>query len=254
MSNELRYTLSMRWSVKQLILVCFLVLPNLVSAQMFTPLNSVLTTATSTPASLGAVDLVIEADTYKPSFYRGRAEPTVGNQVRLVAVPLGRSPTEFTYQWSVDGTALPSTGPVATFSELFKQRPRVSVNVIERNGALFARTEETVELSRPQVIFYEENLLRGHGSRAIRDTHTLVGEEGVIRAEPYFVGLQSSPESYRSTWKVNNSVVSSGGDWRELLLQRPETPLSNYRIEFSSNNEANLAEGVLGRFNLNFGI
>lgn len=241
-------------SIKQLILILSLVLPNLASAQMFAPLHSVITTPTAAPMSLGAVDLVVEANTYKPSFYRGRALPTMGNPVRLVAVPLGRSPSEFTYQWSVDGDALPSTGPVATFSELFKEQPRVSVNVIDSNGALFARAEEVVKISRPEVIFYEQNVLRGHGSRAIRDTHTLVGNEGVIRAEPYFVGLQTSIDSYRATWKINDRVVNSGGDWRELLLQRPETPLSSYRIEFSSNNEANLAEGVRGRFNLNFGI
>lgn len=254
MSDKLRYTLGMSRSVTQLLPVWLLLVPNLALAQMFVPLTSVINTATSTPTSLGTVDLVIEANTYKPSFYRGRAEPTMGNQVRLVAVPLGRSPTEFTYQWSVDGQALPSTGPVATFSDLFKQRPRVSVNVIESNGTLFARAEEVVVMSRPEVIFYEENVLRGHGSRAIQDSHTLIGEEGVIRAEPYFVGLAASPDSYRATWKVDGLVVNSGGDWRELLLQRPETPLSTYRIEFNANNEANLAEGVSGRFNLNFGI
>lgn len=254
MTSNLRYTLCMSRSVKHLFLLCLLMLPGIASAQMFAPLTSVISPATTTPSSLGAVDLVIEADTYKPSFYRGRAEPTMGNQVRLVAVPLGRSPTDFTYQWSIDGRALPSTGPVATFSEMFKQRPRVSVSVIDSNGALFARAEEVVELSRPEVIFYEENVLRGHGSRAIRDSHTLIGDEGVIRAEPYFVGLGTSPSSYRATWKVNNIVVDSGGDWRELLLQRPETPLPSYRIEFSANNENNLAEGVAGSFSLNFGI
>ncbi len=76
----------------------------------------------------------------------------------------------------------------------------------------------------------------------------------MVRAEPYFVGLGTSPDSYRATWKVNNIVVDSGGDWRELLLQRPETPLPSYRIEFNANNENNLAEGVAGSFSLNFGI
>ncbi len=254
MSSELRYTLCMSWTIKHLIIWCILVFPGVVSAQMFVPLTSVITPATSTPTSLGTVDLVIEADTYKPSFYRGRAEPTMGNQVRLVAVPLGRSPTEFTYQWIVEGRALSSTGPIAIFSEMFNKRPRVSVSLIESNGAIFASAEEVVELSRPEVIFYEENVLRGHGSRAIGDSHTLIGEEGVIRAEPYFVGLGTSPDSYRATWKVDGIKVDSGGDWRELLLVRPETPLSSYRIEFSANNQNNLAEGIAGRFSLNFGI
>jgi hypothetical protein len=254
MNSKLRYTLGMSLSLKNLILLGIFMLPGVVSAQMFTPLNSVITPATSTPVTLGTVDLVVEAETYKPSFYRGRAEPTMGNQVRLVAVPLGRSPTEFTYQWSVDGRALPSTGPIATFSEMFKKRPRVSVSLIDNNGTLFARADEVVEFSSPEVIFYEENVLRGHGSRAIRDSHTLIGEEGVIRAEPYFVGLGTSPDSYRSTWKIDGITVDSGGDWRELLLQRPESPLPNYRVEFRANNQNNLAEGVAGSFSLNFGI
>jgi hypothetical protein len=246
----------MRHYVSYLLFLSFLAIPNFVSAQLFQPLTGVVPVSTSSQqvVSGGFVDLVVEARTYKPAFYRGRGEPSLGNIVRLVAVPLGQSPANFTYQWSAAGQALSDTGPVASFSNLFEDRVRVSVNVIDQNGALFARAEEVVQISKPQVVFYEENILRGHGSRAIRDTHTLIGEEGVIRAEPFFVGLGASPQSYRSTWKLNGTEVNSGGDWRELLLQRPDTPLSNYRIEFSANNENNLAEGVQGGFNLNFGL
>lgn len=238
------------------LLLSFLLAPSLVSAQLFPPMTGVLDpgTLSQTPTGSGSVDLIVEGETYKPAFYRGRAEPTVGNNVRLIAVPLGQSPGDFTYQWTVAGRSLPETGPVAVFSDLFNERILVSVNVMDGNGALFARTEEVIQLSKPAVVFYEENVLRGHGSRAIINAYTLIGDESVVRAEPYFVGLQASPAAYQAEWKVNGTAVDSGGDWRELLLQRPESPLSSYLIEFSAANRNNLAESVAGRFNLNFGL
>lgn len=238
------------------LLLSFLVMPNFVSAQLFPSTTGVVPVNTlSQPlAGSGSVDLIVEAETYKPSFYRGRSEPTVGNNVRLIAVPLGQAPENFTYQWSVANRALPETGPVAFFSDLFNDRIRISVSVIDKNGVLFGHAEEIIQLSKPEVVFYEENVLRGHGSRAITDSHALIGDEGVIRAEPYFIGLQADPAFYRAAWKVNGQLLSSGGDWRQLLFERPQEPLANYRIEFTASNRNNLAEVISGRFNLNFGL
>ena len=244
----------MNSSIKSTVFLGFWLLPSIAAAQMFAPITSMLTTANEAPTPSGSVDVVIEGQTYKPSFYSGRAEPTTGNVIRLVAIPAGRDPQDFTYQWTVNGNGIAATGPVATFSDLFSTKLRVSVNVVDNDGALWARKDETITLSKPQVVFYEENVLRGHGSRAIVDSHTLIGEEGVIRAEPYFIGLQADPASYRTAWKVNGGPADSGGDWRELLLQRPQSPLSNYRIEFSARNNDNLAEVISGGFDLNFGL
>lgn len=244
----------MRLQFQVIVFLGFLSLPGIATAQIFAPLTSMLGTANDDITFPGSVDIIVEGETYKPSFYTGRAEPTVGNVVRFVAVPSGRMLQDFTYQWSVNGNGLAATGPVATFSDLFSGKLRVSVNVIDKNGALWARKEETISLSKPQVVFYEENILRGHGSRAITDNHVLIGEEGVIRAEPYFIGLQADPASYRTAWKINGGPADSGDDWRQLLIQRPQNPLANYRIEFSARNASNLAEMIGGRFNLNFGL
>lgn len=237
-----------------LTLLIWLLLPGAASAQLFPSTTGVIETTPATTDLRGSADLVVEGETYKPVFYRGRAEPTVGNIVRLIAVPHGQSPQNFSYQWNVGGQALSATGPVATFSDLFSDKLRVSVNIVDKTGALFARIDEIVELSKPQVVFYEENILRGHGSRAITDSHTLIGDEGVIRAEPYFIGLRTDTASYRATWKVDGQLADSGGDWRQLLLERPQDPLTNYRIDFAASNRNNLAEVVSGRFNLNFGL
>lgn len=244
----------MRYHIKTVVTLMFLLSPSLAAAQLFAPLNSLINTNDATASIPGTVDIVAEGETYRPSFYLGRAEPTTGNTVRLVAIPSGQPPQNFSYQWNVNGSGLAATGPVATFSDLFSNKVRVTVNVIDSTGALWARADATVMLSKPQVVFYEENVLRGHGSRAIIDTHTLIGEGGVIRAEPYFIGLQTNPTSYRAAWKVNSGPAESGGDWRELLLQRPQDPLANYKIEFTANSRDNLAEVISGRFNLNFGL
>jgi len=251
---NLRYTLSMPRLAPIILLLAVLVVPPIVSAQMFPPLTELMQSNNPMPTPTGEVDIVVEGLTYKPSFYRGRAEPTVGNTVRLVAVPRGQAPDTLSYSWRAGGQVLPSSGPVATFSSQFSNSVTVSVSVTDTSGRLVARAEEVIRLSNPSVVFYEENLLRGHGSRAIINNHTLIGDSGVIRAEPYFVGLGISPTSYQVSWKVNNREVAYGNDWRELILERPEEPLNNYRINFSTVNRNNPAERAEGSFNLNFGL
>ena len=251
---RLRYTLSMTRFVVTMFLLTVLTVPAAANAQLFSPITEFFQNNNSSPTPTGEVDIMVEALTYKPSFYRGRAEPTVGNTVRLVAIPLGQVPDTLTYNWRVGGQTLTSDGPIATFSSQFSSDVTVSVTVTDSSGNLFALNEEIIRLSAPTVVFYEENILRGHGSKAITGTHTLIGDTGVIKAEPYFVGLGISPASYQVSWKVNNQEVVYGDDWRELLLERPDQPLNNYRINFQAVNRNNPAERAEGSFNLNFGL
>lgn len=250
----MRYNLAMLRSGITILFLLIFAMPTIVAAQFFSPLNQQIQINSNVPGPTGQVTIMAEGLTYKPSFYRGRAEPTTGNSVRVIAIPEGQNPNNFTYRWSIDGRPLADTGPVAIFTNPYSKEARVGVSVVDNSGNLFARKEETIRLSSPEVVFYEENLLRGHGAAAITNTHTLIGEEGVVRAEPYFMGLGVDPTTYKVAWEVNGNEVQYGNDWRELVIQRPEEPLSNYLVNFSAVNKNNLAERVERAFNLNFGL
>ena len=59
------------------------------------------------------VDMIVEAETYIPSFYKGRALPSKDSDIRVVTVLNGlpKSPSQYAYKWML-GTQVLFGGPV----------------------------------------------------------------------------------------------------------------------------------------------
>lgn len=205
------------------------------------------------PTSIGQVDIFVEAGTRVPHFYRGRAEPTSGNQIKVVAIPVGLngSSSDMNYRWSVNGQNLPSTSQTATFTAPIGNTFTIRV-VVTKGGALWAEQSETIRMSDPIVLFYEDNALRGTGSSAIRENFSLIGQEAGISAEVFFIGINSLP-AMRGTWKVDGEVVPVD-DWRKLSLTRPEEAKDRYLIALELINPQNFEEATKNSFNLQLGI
>jgi hypothetical protein len=213
----------------------------------FLPVAELETTAPS-----GAVDVLIEADTYVPAFYHGRAEPTSGNPIRLVAVPIGAPADTLTYHWSINGRSLASTGPTATTTAPLGDNFLLRL-VVRENGRLWAERNERVAISSPQVFFYEKNSLRGRASTAVRDSYNLIGDEAEIVAVPYFTSLNSGSGGLNGTWRMDGQMLNLDS-WQSLILTRPEEPKDRYTVQLEVINRNNLAETAENSFYLHMGL
>lgn len=212
---------------------------------------SVLAQATPT---IGEVDLVVESESYVPNFYLGRAEPTTGNKLRLVAIPLNANPNAFTYRWSIGGRKLPQNGPTITITAPIGDSVLVSLSVIDKNGRLWAERNEIIAIAKPEIIFYEENILRGNKSLAIGNEYLMVGNENTIYAEPFFFGTPTA-SSLKAEWTINSQLIEYGANsWQRLNLKRPEDTAVKYKIKLDVINKNNLGESATRTFNLNFGL
>lgn len=173
------------------------------------------------------VDVVLESNTHVPVFYRGRALPSGDSRVRAIAVVndgTSRTPGEYSYEWKYNDTVL-FGGSVrgkqtAEFLMPLYQDNRATVSVFDSRGALVGKKTLVLFPQEPELLFYEDNPLRGISRRAVSDKLFLLGEETTVNAEPYFMNT-NSPEGRASyEWRLDGVVTNSNGDPRTITLRR----------------------------------
>lgn len=231
-----------------LVLACLI--PHSAVAQMPLTSPALMATAVESP---GTVDILVEADTYVPSFYGGRAEPTSGNTVRLIALADDTPAGNVRFTWTVNGQVLAGSGPVVRVTAPTGNSMNVRV-VMVQNGQVWAERNEVIAVSQPQVRLYELNALRGRNNLAIGDTYTLIGNEAEIVAIPYFTGRGTITGALRGTWRIDGQTIDLGTAWQQLVLERPEEAKSRYHVRLDLRNVNNLAESAITEFYLHMGL
>jgi hypothetical protein len=189
----------------------------------------------------GSVNLVWEANTYTPPFYRGKALYTPGADVRIVAIPDIREggsavpASALTYRWSVDDEPFADRSGLGrdTFylsgAQLLPDQT-VAVDVLRQNGIRAAHAEVTIPKNTPMLRFYKRDPLRGAlYSRAYSDTVQLADTETTLLAEPYFIsGTVREPERVLYTWTLNDTEVQPQGKERAVLTLRQTAGQSGF--------------------------
>jgi hypothetical protein len=169
------------------------------------------------------VELLWEADSYVPPFYRGRALPSAGSHLRFFAMPrLARaggaliSPNDLLYTWRKNGKVAQSVSgrgkhTVLLDSPVLFGSDTVSVEVSTTDGELRGFSSMRIASVEPSLELYENHSLFGIlYYRALGSQTTLPEEEATFSAIPYFAPVES-PNSglliYK--WRINNTAIAS---------------------------------------------
>jgi len=162
------------------------------------------------------IDIIIEANTYVPHFFKGRPLPSSESQIRMIAVVHDGSSaadTSYTYTWSENGTVLfggPIKGKNVALTTLSRYGTReFSVEVSDASGKFIGREWITARAVQPELHFYEESPLRGLGEKALGNPYVLTGGEATLYGEPYFIHTPTNTESVNFAWKINGEPTAS---------------------------------------------
>jgi len=205
------------------------------------------------------VDMLIEADTLTPAFYKGRALPSSGSPVRVTAVPFtgqARSPESYSYKWTV-GSDIAGGGShfgknSVTFSSGFEKSVKVSVDVMDSNGGVITKKTIYVPIIEPELHFYEINPLRGMSEIAIGRNYIFVGDEVRVRAEPYYMSSNLLSQDPHREWKIEGRTANNpSADPQEITL-RKEGDRGSFTLEFHIRNLRQLLQGVKDSVTINF--
>jgi hypothetical protein len=174
------------------------------------------------------VDLVLEADTYVPSFYKGRALPSRTSTLHATAVVNdgGALPdTAYTYRWTV-GEEVLFGGPVRGKNSVSFPIPlyskELTVEVISPEGSTIARKSMTLQSVQPELYFYEWSPLKGLYQKTVSDPFALIGNETTVYGEPYFVNAAPTNVNADVTWTIDRQVVPSDPDALRALTITPD--------------------------------
>lgn len=187
-----------------------------ISVQIDTETETLTKKLTIIPTS---VNILWEARTYTPPFFKGKALFSHQSNILFTAIPRivvkGKEiPKEnLIYTWSKNGVilgdkngygkyTLPQTGSVIS-------RPfSIEVEVSDPNTGITAFNTTNVQPIEPEIIIYKTDPLYGvEYSKAILDSLPLSGKEITLTAVPYFF---SNIENISYNWSINGNDISDG--------------------------------------------
>jgi hypothetical protein len=177
------------------------------------------------------LDIIIEAQTRVPDFYRGRALPSIGSMVNATAlVNDGSMRNDLVYTWRLNRQVLEG-GPIRGRNQVSFATPRgenaiLSVQATELNGEVVARRSIFVPSVQPTINFHEVSSLFGVKRNPISNELILVGNTATIQAEPYHLDTRVYNNPDIAQWEINNSSTQTqGGNPYQITFQR--TGLAN---------------------------
>jgi hypothetical protein len=182
-----------------------------------------------------AVDLLWQASSYTPPFYRGKALPSSESVIRVIATPQivvsgRRIPAgELVYTWKIGNRIIErgaSTGKNIIEIEgphIFETYAvRVSVETLD--GSVTALGSANIRAVQPQIVFYENDPLLGiRYERALPDTFELTNDEVRITAHPYyFTGAnRTDGGEHTFTWTIDGRDVANPlADQSSIILRQ----------------------------------
>jgi len=211
------------------------------------------------------VDILWEADTFVPPFYKGKALPTYKSNVKVTAIPrfnsLSSDPSLFSYTWTANQTQGVGGG-LGKMSALVPMKYSgstvpISVRVSDPSeGGQSVTVGQDITAVDPLLIFYEEAPLLGiHFNKILTGNTNTAGTSFRIHAVPYFFSnddikngdlsylwqnntLRLTPSLVPTTFLVEktgtnaqSNSISLKAQNRKRILQIAETKLT---VDFSS--------------------
>ena len=192
------------------------------AAQSFTDFSSFFGAGASAPAKpASALDLLYDADSYTPPFYRGRPQASPGSTMHFQAVAhftgaggAAVPDSAIIYTWKRDGEVLGSISGKGRSSAAIASPSLFGSNVIEvdaqsADASAYGSAEMTVSSVDPSVTLYQDHPLFGIEFYKALDGSTLISDqEMTFVGVPYFAAAASPNQgSLNWAWSVNGGIV-----------------------------------------------
>ncbi len=203
------------------------------------------------------VDVLWEALTYTPPFYKGKSLLSSSGSVTLVAMPSlvaanGKTAdsASLVYSWEQDGKNLLSKSGFGKKSVVLQgpplfQESLVTVLVSSLDKSIRARKTIVLAPVEPKVIFYEKHPLKGvFYARALENTFSLLKEEFILRAEPFFFSKDALKDRVSGfSWLVNDTNVFTERE-NELVLRHEGEESGSSRVGLTVKDEKKLLQAA----------
>ena len=213
------------------------------------------------------VDLIVEASSYVPPFYKGTAYFVSQGSAKIIAIPniiengqkVGTNNLNF--KWTKNGIVLgDSSGMGKNTLTVSGSVPiddiQIELEVSDMSGNSLADQSTIIAPSDPKIIFYENSPLYGMLFNNAINRNYLLGnrEELNVVAEPFFFDLKGATgDDSTYSWLVNGNSVNTTGKKNELLLKQTGGIKGVASISLQVENIARIFQYAGNDFNVTFG-
>jgi hypothetical protein len=209
------------------------------------------------------VDVVWEANSYTPPFYKGKALYPFQGDIKVIALPnftqngVLVNPKNLIYTWRKDdfvATKGYGIDSIKVNTGVILRPIEISVTATNADGSITGTGSITISPQAPRTVFYEDNPIYGTlYNQAITGSLSLKKEEIRLRAVPFFFS-RSTPYSTDTTftWNINSgdNIPTQGST---VLLRRPDTPgQSQVSVTIKSANPKQIFQFTTSNLLINF--
>jgi hypothetical protein len=196
------------------------------------------------PAS---VDLVWEANSYTPPFYKGKALHSRQGLLKIVAMPnfvrngTTINPKTLIYEWSNGLTAYQSQSGygkniLLINGSMLGQDDRIELLVRDPATNMVTNGFLTISPVDPELVFYEKNPFYGYiFEKSLGNNTSMKEEELEVWTAPYNLSNEN-PKSLVYEWRLNGSVAPELYNSRSAVFRRPEEVSGNSNISLKIEN------------------
>lgn len=215
------------------------------------------------------IDLLWEADTFVPPFYKGKALPTYKSLVKLNAIPrfntLASDPSLYSYKWTANQTQGlgQGLGKNGVFVAMKYSGSPVPVSVKVNNPAIPGESGRPAQAGSamqnitavdPQILFYEDAPLLGiRFERALLGSVNTSGTTFTLRAVPYFFSNDDTVNTnVVYAWLKDNVKLDPGFDPNTFTLKKEGTSAQTSAIGLSVQNRKRVLQAANTGVTVNF--
>jgi hypothetical protein len=212
------------------------------------------------PAS---VDLIWEADSYVPPFYKGKALHPMQGSLKVAAMPEfiknGRriSASNLVYQWSNGINVYQSQSgygksTIILNGSILGRSENMEVLVTDPVNNLVAQGFVNISPIDPEIVFYENSPYYGHlFDSAVTGTLNLKTEEIQILVAPYYFSKESAG-GLKYEWRLNSQIIPDLSGSRTAIFRKPEEETGQSVISLRIENINRILQQANNDLTMNF--
>jgi hypothetical protein len=210
------------------------------------------------------VDLVWEANSYVPPFYKGKALHPRQGSLKLVALPefvkngTRISPQNLVYKWSNGVNVYQNQSGygknvVTLDGSLLGGTENISVLVTDPVSGLAAQGFAYIAPVDPEIIFYENDPYYGHiFDESLDGQFQLKTNEVQILAAPYYF-TKENMGGLKYNWMLNGASIPNLVDSRTAIFRKPENQTGQSVISLQIENTNRILQQADGNLTMSFG-
>lgn len=211
-----------------------------------------------------AVDLLWQAQTYTPVWYKGKPLPSSTSMVKVIAIPYFKTTegklipaTDLTYKWSLNYKVLSSSSGYGKSSMRVEMpqlmhEAKIKVEVSTRDGSIVRTSFLSLRAEETKTLLYENHPTKGVGyGSALSKKTEMTDSTFNLKVEPFFFALRDL-RNIIYNWSANGKKIEGTEKINNIVFTREDGDRGSSSISVETKNARDFLQTAQGNLLIDF--